>query len=134
MLRSQQHAIRSTTREEAFIPTSSRVVLDHAGYALFSAGRRFPGNATPCCPRSKLPLGLPLYRHYGLYAYRVGFLRHYPSLSPAQVERFGALEQLRALCRATGSRCGLTKGHAWPGRRYQQDLDRVRALYAAGEV
>ena len=46
---------------------------------------------------SVLPEGLPAYRHIGLYAYRVSFLREYSSLSPTAAERFEALEQLRAL-------------------------------------
>ena len=84
--------------------------------------------------RNKLPLGLPLYRHYGLYAYRVGFLRNYPSLAPAQIERFEALEQLRALWHGYRIAVLVTQGTPAPGVDTQEDLDRVRALYAAGKV
>jgi len=52
MLRSQQHAIRSTTRKRHSIPTSVKVVLDHADMLCISAGRRFPGHATPLLPRA----------------------------------------------------------------------------------
>lgn len=44
-----------------------------------------------------LPQGLPAFRHCGLYAYRVGFLRRYCQLTACPLERFEALEQLRML-------------------------------------
>ena len=52
---------------------------------------RSPGRAT------SLPEGFPAFRHIGIYAYRVSYLREYSSLSPTPAERFEALEQLRAL-------------------------------------
>ncbi len=47
--------------------------------------------------RESLPAALPAYRHIGLYAYRVRFLRAYACLTPSPLEGFEALEQLRAL-------------------------------------
>lgn len=44
-----------------------------------------------------LPPGMPAYRHVGLYAYRVRFLRTYSGLAVSPLETFEALEQLRAL-------------------------------------
>ena len=38
-----------------------------------------------------------MYRHLGLYAYRVGFLRRYVEWEPAPIERQESLEQLRVL-------------------------------------
>ena len=121
--------------EEAFNPNVVKVVLDHAGYALYFSRATIPwARDAFAAALSKLPLGLPLYRHYGLYANRVGFLRHYPSLSPAQLERFEAHEQLRALWHGYRIAVRVTKGTPVPGVDTQQDLDRVRALYAAGAV
>jgi len=48
--------------------------------------------------------GAPTYRHAGIYAYRVRFLREYAALPPADREG-EALEQLRALWTAIASRC-----------------------------
>jgi len=79
-----------------------KVVLDRAGFALYFSARRFRGRArrSPCpggCAARPPAEGLPIYRHYGLYAYRAAFLRRFPTLTPAPIERFEALEQLRAL-------------------------------------
>jgi len=121
--------------DEAFNPNVVKVVLDHAGYALYFSRATIPWARDAFAgPGNKLPLGLPLYRHYGLYAYRVGFLRHYPSLAPAQLERFEALEQLRALWHGYRIAVRVTKGTPAPGVDTREDLDRVRAFYAAGKV
>jgi len=118
--------------EEAFNPNVVKVVLDHAGYAMYFSRATIPwARDAFAAKRDKLPPGLPLYRHYGLYAYRVGFLRNYPSLASAQIERFEALEQLRALWHGHRIVVRITKGTPAPGVDTQEDLDRVRALYAA---
>jgi len=118
--------------QDAFNPNVVKVVLDHAGYALYFSRATIPwARDAFAAKRDKLPLGLPLYRHYGLYAYRVGFLRHYPSLTSAQIERFEALEQLRALWHGHRIVVRITTGTPAPGVDTQEDLDRVRALYAA---
>ncbi len=81
-----------------------------------------------------MPQGLPLYRHYGLYAYRVRFLRAFPALAPAPIERFEALEQLRALWHGFRIVVEITTGTPAPGVDTPEDLDRVRALFAAGKA
>ena len=122
-----------TDLQEAFNPNVVKVVLDHAGYALYFSRATIPWARDAFSEkRDKLPLELPLYRHYGLYAYRVGFLRYYPSLSASQMERFEALEQLRALWHGHRIAVRITTGTPAPGVDTQEDLDRVRALYAAG--
>ena len=73
---------------------------------------------------------MPLYRHYGLYAYRTSFLRHFPSLPPAPIERFEALEQLRALWHGYRIVVAVTRGVPAPGVDTLEDLERVRLLYA----
>jgi 3-deoxy-manno-octulosonate cytidylyltransferase (CMP-KDO synthetase) len=69
-------------------PNVVKVVLDASGYALYFSRSRipYPREGEPTC-----------YRHAGIYAYRVGFLRQYAALAPAPLERAEALEQLRAL-------------------------------------
>jgi 3-deoxy-manno-octulosonate cytidylyltransferase (CMP-KDO synthetase) len=77
-----------------------------------------------------LPDGLPVYRHYGLYAYRVRFLAAYPTLAPAPIERFEALEQLRALWHGYRIVVAVTHGTPAPGVDTPEDAERVRRLLA----
>jgi len=121
--------------EEAFNPNVVKVVLDRAGYALYFSRATIPwARDAFATDRTELPTGLPLYRHYGLYAYRVSFLRKYPALVEAAIERFEALEQLRALWHGHRIVVRISTGTPAPGVDTQEDLDRVRAFYAAGKV
>lgn len=118
---------------EAFNPNVVKVVLDAAGHALYFSRATIPW-ARDAFAQAKdaLPPGLPLYRHYGLYAYRMPFLRAFPGLDPAPIERFEALEQLRALWHGFRIVVEITHGTPAPGIDTPEDLARVRALYAAG--
>jgi 3-deoxy-manno-octulosonate cytidylyltransferase (CMP-KDO synthetase) len=120
---------------EAFNPNVVKVVLDRAGYALYFSRATIPWARDDfAASTQRIPSGLPLYRHYGLYAYRVGFLRHYPSLQAAPIERFEALEQLRVLWHGYRIVVSVTRGAPAPGVDTLEDLERVRALYASGKV
>jgi 3-deoxy-manno-octulosonate cytidylyltransferase (CMP-KDO synthetase) len=121
--------------EEAFNPNVVKVVLDRDGYALYFSRATIPwAREAFASDRTALPTGLPLYRHYGLYAYRVSFLSTYPTLVEAAIERFEALEQLRALWYGHRIIVRITTGTPAPGVDTHEDLERVRALYAAGKV
>jgi 3-deoxy-manno-octulosonate cytidylyltransferase (CMP-KDO synthetase) len=120
---------------EVFNPNVVKVVLDHAGYALYFSRATIPWARDAFAGGARaVPPGLPLYRHYGLYAYRVAFLRQFPSLPVAPIERFEALEQLRALWHGHRIVVRVTRGTPAPGVDTQEDLDRVRELYARGAV
>ena len=120
---------------EAFNPNVVKVVLDRAGYALYFSRATIPwARDAFAADLHSIPAGLPLYRHYGLYAYRVGFLRQYPSLQPAPIERFEALEQLRVLWHGYRIVVRITRGTPAPGVDTQEDLERVRKLFAQGAV
>jgi 3-deoxy-manno-octulosonate cytidylyltransferase (CMP-KDO synthetase) len=126
---------------EAFNPNVVKVVLDRAGCALYFSRATIPWardafgalrpGAAPGQLSDRLPDGLPIYRHYGLYAYRARFLRRFPTLTPAPIERFEALEQLRALWHGERIVVEVTAGTPAPGVDTPEDLDRVRALYRA---
>jgi 3-deoxy-manno-octulosonate cytidylyltransferase (CMP-KDO synthetase) len=113
-------------------PNVVKVVLDARGYALYfsRAGIPFPRDAFRA-GTAGLPPDLPAYRHVGLYAYRVGFLHAYGTLSPAPIERFEALEQLRALWH--GFRIAVHTSPAAPpaGIDTEDDLARARAYLRA---
>ncbi len=73
--------------------------------------------------------GLPALHHIGLYAYRVSFLRRFPSLPQGTLERFESLEQLRAM--EHGHTIVVHRAEQAPaaGVDTQADLERVRAVY-----
>jgi len=124
------HAIDD--KAEAFNPNVVKVVLDRSGYALYFSRATIPWARDAFADGLReIPPKMPLYRHYGLYAYRVSFLRHYPALPPAPIERFEALEQLRALWHGYRIVVTVTRGTPAPGVDTAEDLERVRALYAA---
>jgi 3-deoxy-manno-octulosonate cytidylyltransferase (CMP-KDO synthetase) len=117
---------------EAFNPNVVKVVRDVHGYALYFSRATIPwARDAFATDRGILPAGLPIYRHYGLYAYRVAFLARYPTLAPAPIERYEALEQLRALWHGYRIVVDVTDGTPAPGVDTPEDLERVRVIYAA---
>lgn len=70
-------------------PNVVKVVLNHRGRALY-----FSRSPIPYWREGQKPF---FYRHIGLYAYRVDFLREFVSLPPGRLEEAEKLEQLRAL-------------------------------------
>jgi 3-deoxy-manno-octulosonate cytidylyltransferase (CMP-KDO synthetase) len=120
---------------EAFNPNVVKVVLDQRGYAMYFSRATIPWARDAFAGGQKaVPAGLPLYRHYGLYAYRVAFLRRYPSLAASPIEGFEALEQLRALWHGFRIVVRIARGAPAPGIDTPEDLERVRRLYAQGLV
>jgi 3-deoxy-manno-octulosonate cytidylyltransferase (CMP-KDO synthetase) len=74
-------------------------------------------------PRDPVPL-----RHLGLYAYRAGFLRRFPTLPQAPIERTEALEQLRVLWHGERIAVHITDTAPGTGVDTPEDLARVRAV------
>ena len=119
---------------EAFNPNVVKVVLDASGAALYFSRAPIPwAREAFAQTRDTLPPALPIYRHYGLYAYRMSFLREFPTLAPAPIEHFEALEQLRALWHGYRIVVEVTHGTPAPGIDTPEDLARVRLLFAAGQ-
>jgi 3-deoxy-manno-octulosonate cytidylyltransferase (CMP-KDO synthetase) len=113
-------------------PNIVKVVLDARGHALYFSRAPIPWRrdggvaGAPALPEP------PALRHVGLYAYRAAFLRAFPTLPAAPIERTEALEQLRALWH--GHRIAVLVSEVAPGLGVDtpEDLARVRALFAAG--
>lgn len=83
-----------------FNPNIVKVVCTAAGDALYFSRAPIPYARDHFAREAggeTLPADMPAYRHVGLYAYRVRFLRAYASLAPSPLEGFESLEQLRAL-------------------------------------
>ncbi|HET9403060.1 MAG TPA: 3-deoxy-manno-octulosonate cytidylyltransferase, partial [Burkholderiales bacterium] len=118
------HPLRSA--REMRNPNVVKVALDGAGYALYFSRAPIPWarNAFARGIRA-LPAGLPVYRHIGIYAYRAAFLRQYARLEPTALERFEALEQLRALANGIRIHCAVTRSVPHPGVDTPADLRRL---------
>lgn len=110
-------------------PNVVKVVLDANSRALYFSRAPIPwwrdgsrqGHAA-------LPSPGPL-RHIGIYGYRVGFLRLFPTLTPAPLEVAESLEQLRALWHGHRIAVHLAAAAPAPGVDTPEDLERVRRLF-----
>ncbi|MDQ6621598.1 MAG: 3-deoxy-manno-octulosonate cytidylyltransferase [Pseudomonadota bacterium] len=121
--------------EEAFNPNIVKVVLDRECRALYFSRAPIPWARDAFAhDRTGLPAEMPIYRHYGLYAYRAEFLRRYRTLSPAPIEGFEALEQLRVLWHGYRVVVEITHGTPAPGVDTPEDLRRVQALFASAAM
>lgn len=118
-----------TTAQVFFDPNVVKVVIDTDGYAQYFSRAPIPyARDAFAQSRAHLPPELPALRHIGIYAYRVGFLREYASLSPTPAERFEALEQLRALGHGRRIAVAFWNEAMEPGVDTQEDLERVRRI------
>ena len=117
------HAIDSA--EEIDNPNVVKVVLDAAGRALY-----FSRAPIPWWRDGRTQAAPPALRHVGLYAYRAGFLRSFPSLPPSPLETIEALEQLRVLWHGERIAVHVSDTRPGPGVDTPEDLARVRALLA----
>jgi 3-deoxy-manno-octulosonate cytidylyltransferase (CMP-KDO synthetase) len=116
-------------------PNVVKVVLDAKFRALYFSRSPLPWwrdastAGHPALPKAGAQ-DVGALRHIGLYAYRAGFLRTFPTLAMAPLERLESLEQLRVLWH--GERIVVhIAPHAPPGGvDTAEDLARVRALLA----
>jgi 3-deoxy-manno-octulosonate cytidylyltransferase (CMP-KDO synthetase) len=112
-------------------PNVVKVVLDVAGHALYFSRAPIPWpRDARAAGETTLPADAPL-RHIGLYAYRAGFLRRFPSLAASPLERIEALEQLRVLWHGERIAVHVADSRPGPGVDTPEDLARVRALFDA---
>lgn len=121
------HPIRSS--EEFFDPNAVKVVLDSEGLARYFSRAPVPWARDAFASSKQLPPGLPCHRHIGVYAYRAAFLRLFPRLAVSPLERFEALEQLRALWHGYAIAVAVRQDAPMPGVDTPEDLARVRALF-----
>ena len=119
------HAIDSV--EEFVNPNVVKVVCDATGRALYFSRAPLPwwrdGNASgiTALPTTPAPL-----RHIGIYGYRAGFLRRFPTLSASPIEQVESLEQLRVLWHGERIAVHVSDTRPGPGVDTPEDLERVR--------
>jgi 3-deoxy-manno-octulosonate cytidylyltransferase (CMP-KDO synthetase) len=119
---------------ELFNPNVVKVVLDHAGHAIYFSRAPIPWHRDGFTQSTEnLPAGdgyKPL-RHIGLYAYTNAFLQAYPTLSVSPLEQIEALEQLRVLWHRHSIAVHITSAIPQAGVDTAEDLARVRKHFSA---
>ena len=121
--------------EEFMNPNVVKVVRDAQGNAITFSRAPIPWPRDAFREdKTKLPDGLNPLRHIGLYAYRVKFLKRYPHWQQAPIEKWESLEQLRALYYGVKIAVAVLPGALPAGVDTQEDLDRVREVYAQGKI
>lgn len=114
------HAIHDPGSAEN--PNVVKVVLDAEGYALYFSRAPIPHPREP---------GGRCYRHAGIYAYRVAFLKKYSRLKPGPLEKTEALEQLRVLWHGYRIAVAVSEAEIPPGVDTPEDLDAVRRVISS---
>lgn len=105
-------------------PNIVKVVCDINGYALYFSRAPIP------YPRDDIyKNAIKAYRHIGIYAYRVGFLKKYSQLATTELEKIESLEQLRVLHHGYKIGVSITKNAPATGVDTQEDLDYVRSVF-----
>lgn len=114
----------------AFNPNVVKVVLDANGDALYFSRAPIPyARDAYADGRRAPPADLPMYRHAGIYGYRVSFLKRYAGLAPSPLEAFEALEQLRVLWHGDRIAVAISAEAIPPGVDTPADLALVRAQF-----
>jgi 3-deoxy-manno-octulosonate cytidylyltransferase (CMP-KDO synthetase) len=113
-------------------PNVVKVVTDAAGRALYFSRAPIPWwRDAPQAGQPNTTVGEPL-RHIGIYGYRAGFLRRFPSLSVSPLETIESLEQLRVLWHGERIAVHVTPNAPGAGVDTPEDLARVRELFSKG--
>jgi len=124
-----------TDSADFFNPAVVKVICDIHGRAMYFSRAPIPwARDAFAASRDTLPAGLGAQRHIGIYAYRVRFLQRNARLDPAPMEQVEALEQLRALWHGYRIRVVADVPMPHAGVDTPDDLERVRALFAGGQV
>ena len=134
------HAIHD---EASFLnPNIVKVVMDANGNALYFSRAPIPYPRDGLQPQGLSPQNSPAeagysyvktniqaYRHIGIYAYRVGFLKQYAQLTVTELEKIESLEQLRVLHHGYKIGVTITENAPASGVDTQEDLDYVRSVF-----
>jgi 3-deoxy-manno-octulosonate cytidylyltransferase (CMP-KDO synthetase) len=105
-------------------PNVVKVVMDANSNALYFSRAPIP------YPRDEAhKQNINAYRHIGIYAYRVGFLKKYATLAPSELEKIESLEQLRVLYHGFKIGVAITQNAPASGVDTQEDLDYVRSVF-----
>ena len=113
--------------KDLYNPNAVKVVMDNANKALYFSRAPIPyPRDVAVDTQNDTEISWDAYQHIGLYAYRVGFLRTYSTLPPADIEQIERLEQLRVLHHGYQMVVHKVDGRPEPGVDTLEDLENVR--------
>ena len=116
---------------DAVNPNVVKCALNEAGEAMYFSRAPIPyARDEWSAGIDAMPSSLPMYRHIGLYAYRASFLRIFPTLTIPAIERFEALEQLRALAHGYRIAVAVVDAPLPPGIDTPEDYQRLCERYS----
>lgn len=126
-----------TEHRDAFDPNVVKVVLNAQGFALYFSRApigwhrdQFQTFADQPLRDYRLADNQILYRHIGMYGYRVSFLRQYADMKPSMLELNESLEQLRALHYGVPIHMSVIDQAPAHGVDTPADIERIEALLA----
>ncbi|NOS73840.1 MAG: 3-deoxy-manno-octulosonate cytidylyltransferase [Methyloglobulus sp.] len=115
--------------EEIFNPNAVKVVLNKDGYALYFSRAPIPWDRDGFVKQPKhVSEKMPYYRHIGMYAYTVDFLKRYCQWESSVLETVESLEQLRILWQGEAIRVKVVDKTPAAGVDTAEDLVRVEGL------
>jgi 3-deoxy-manno-octulosonate cytidylyltransferase (CMP-KDO synthetase) len=122
-------AARILDHDEIFNPNAVKVVLNKDGYALYFSRAPIPWDRDGFAENRKQTSDkMPYYRHIGMYAYTVDFLRHYCQWQASVLETIESLEQLRILWYGEAIKVKVVDKTPAAGVDTMEDLARVEGL------
>lgn len=118
--------------KELFDPNVVKVVTDNFGAALYFSRAPIPWERDNFSTKNNNLTDTTLssihYRHIGIYAYRVGFLKKYATWLPCTLEESEKLEQLRILWNGCKIHVAVAKAVSPIGVDNLEDLEKVREI------
>jgi len=121
-------AARVSDRHEVFNANAVKVVLDHDDYALYFSRAPIPWHREHFPESLPDNVALPYYRHIGMYAYRVAFLKRYCQWPASPLEKIESLEQLRVLWHGEAIKVKVVDKIPEAGVDTEEDLHRINQI------
>lgn len=124
-----------TSAHDAFDPNVVKVVLNQRQFAMYFSRASIPWDRDLYRDGLKtVTQKMPVYRHIGMYGYRVSFLKAYEGMEVCPLEGTESLEQLRALWYGVGIHMAIIDQAPGHGIDTPEDAERVSAILNTGAV
>ncbi len=121
---------RIETIDEVFNPDIVKVLMNQDGFAINFSRAPLPWYRDGFSLDSKkLPDDFKFYRHIGMYAQRVEFIKKYVAWDPSPIEKIESLEQLRVLWYGEKIHVAVACEKPGSGIDTPEDLEIVRRLF-----